>query len=569
MSMRIAIISAILIVGTHLQVAAQGKKVWASGAARSIFQQDRLDSEGDTVTPNRLNSGHALVDLAINARPNEQTFLHAMLRIRNDFGGFWGSGVTFDMRQLYLKGLIRNAVRYQVGDINYKLSPYTFYNHEEELSDHRIEALQIYRDLTRYDLFYTNDHTWRQQGAAVDFSIVFPAMVDELQMNLFSFRNRPTDFGNQSDRLFWGGNATLVQSNKLQLGMNYVDLMDIAGTSRNDQVFHNPVVTGTTRLNHSIKGFDLLFSSESGISEMYMLNDPQSKTLRDYFADLNFSVSRNDRSKIALSYINVGPQFRSVGAQRKRINFEAQNRLYTRVGNEQMVRPITLMDMIQDASLYQMTLNPGLDAFAPQYDNVMPFGVATPNRKGFGVELQHQTANHLLKADLAYRALSEVVGQGTDDLRTFGLLQANVVLKLDTLIPTWNRALELSASYTGRNTNRSNALPEATIDLISNMTDIGLKLGVIKDMDLLANYRILNADGNELLPVRNDYSEVIDFNPFRSNMKQDHLILALRYHFDAKNKLNVVWQRLNYNDKAAEVPDFSIQQFGIVYSMFF
>ncbi len=85
---------------------AQGKKVWASGAARSVFQQNTLGTEGDTITPTNLNSGNTLVDVALNARPNANTFVHAMVRVRNDFGGFWGAGVTFDMRQMYLKGLV-------------------------------------------------------------------------------------------------------------------------------------------------------------------------------------------------------------------------------------------------------------------------------------------------------------------------------------------------------------------------------------------------------------------------------------------------------------------------------
>ena len=163
---------------------AQGKKVWASGAARSVFQQNTLGTEGDTITPTNLNSGNTLVDVALNARPNANTFVHAMVRVRNDFGGFWGSGVTFDMRQMYLKGLVNDAVRYQLGDINYKLSPYTFFNNQEELSSHQSEVLDIYRDMVHYDLFYTDDNTWRQQGAAVDFTLEFSKAVKELTSEL-------------------------------------------------------------------------------------------------------------------------------------------------------------------------------------------------------------------------------------------------------------------------------------------------------------------------------------------------------------------------------------------------
>lgn len=60
-----------------------------------------------------------------------------MIRIKNQLGGFYGAGVTFDVRQLYVKGIISNVVRYQLGDINYKLTPFTFYNNDfDDLMQH-------------------------------------------------------------------------------------------------------------------------------------------------------------------------------------------------------------------------------------------------------------------------------------------------------------------------------------------------------------------------------------------------------------------------------------------------
>ncbi|MBO6517445.1 MAG: hypothetical protein JJ975_12940 [Bacteroidia bacterium] len=549
---------------------AQGKKVWASGAARSVFQQNTIASEGDTVTPQKLNGGHALVDIAFNAKPNSKTFVHGMVRVRNDFGGFWGSGITFDMRQLYLKGLVRDAIRYQLGDINYKLTPYTFYNNLEELSTHQSEALNIYRELVRYDLFYTDDNTWRQQGAAVDFGLLFPKLVKELEVNTFVFRNRPTDFGQQSDRIFFGGNGTLVQNNNLVFGVNYIDLMDIKGTSRSNMALHNPVVTGTVNAKTKVKSINLEFKSESGISELYVLNDPDAAELRDYFFDLDLSISKDKKlPSLTVNYLNVGPQFRSIGAQSKRINFDALNLLYPRYGNAQMVRPLTQLDMMQDASLYQIDFSPELQAFAPQYDNVQPYGKATPNRQGFAIELDYTSPNKLIDIEASYQGLSEIVGQGVEDLRSFSTINVNGKFRIDTLIPTFKRALELSYGLITRNTTRSTAIAEGNLDLTSTLADIGIKIGVATDFDLLANYRMINASGNELIGARNTYTEIVDFDPFQTEMQQSILMLALRYTFDDENHLNIVWQKLNYEDSASENPSFDLSQFGIVYSMKF
>ncbi|MBK7442895.1 MAG: hypothetical protein IPI65_15590 [Bacteroidetes bacterium] len=59
-------------------------------------------------------------------RPGENIAIQSTVRIRNDFGGFWGSGVTFDVRGIICKRVIKDIVRCEVVDVHYKLTPYTF-----------------------------------------------------------------------------------------------------------------------------------------------------------------------------------------------------------------------------------------------------------------------------------------------------------------------------------------------------------------------------------------------------------------------------------------------------------
>jgi hypothetical protein len=61
-------------------------------------------------------------NLIIHHDNNKNTEILGMFRIKNNFGGFWGSGVTFDVRQLYMKGVVAKALRYQLGDLNLKPS---------------------------------------------------------------------------------------------------------------------------------------------------------------------------------------------------------------------------------------------------------------------------------------------------------------------------------------------------------------------------------------------------------------------------------------------------------------
>ena len=58
-------------------------------------------SDGD-IYYTKINRWYALLDLGIKINPNSKTEILGMFRINNKFGGFWGGGVSFDVRQLYI-----------------------------------------------------------------------------------------------------------------------------------------------------------------------------------------------------------------------------------------------------------------------------------------------------------------------------------------------------------------------------------------------------------------------------------------------------------------------------------
>ena len=112
----------------------EGKKVQFVGGARSLISQSDFTSDvSDTVTAPKTTGGYALIDLGFKINPNESTEILGMIRINNQFGGFYGAGVTFDVRQIHVKGVAGKVLRYQIGNIDYKLTPYTFYNHNPDL----------------------------------------------------------------------------------------------------------------------------------------------------------------------------------------------------------------------------------------------------------------------------------------------------------------------------------------------------------------------------------------------------------------------------------------------------
>jgi hypothetical protein len=108
----------------------KSEKVWFDGNARSLLNRDALGEfgEDDSLTQRNVTDGYNLVDLNVHVNPLEDIEVFAQLRVRNSFGGFFGAGTDVMVRQLRASGVIDQRVRFNVGDIYLKQSPFTLWN---------------------------------------------------------------------------------------------------------------------------------------------------------------------------------------------------------------------------------------------------------------------------------------------------------------------------------------------------------------------------------------------------------------------------------------------------------
>ena len=76
----------------------------------------------------------------------------------------------------------------------------------------------------------------------------------------------------------------------------------------------------------------------------------------------------------------MDPFFRSAGAQSKRYDFSQLNApsVFPNLGAQGMVRQASLFDLLSDIGQANQSISPTLMAISPLFDNVMPYGRATP-----------------------------------------------------------------------------------------------------------------------------------------------------------------------------------------------
>lgn len=566
-----------IILGGFLCLAQQtwaqgGKKVEFIGGSRTFISNSQLgvqDSLPDTTTVKRNTGGYSLIDLGVNITPNKSTEIMGMFRIRNAYGGFWGAGVNFDVRQLWVKGIIGNVVRYQLGDINLKQTPFTFYNHNEDRLLRNPEVFGLQADIVDYETFYQRN-TWRQQGASVDFGFNFSKFVKEITFNGFVTRVNMTNFLDVPERLYGGGNVQLLQSKYLRASYHYTNLFDVVGTVLDSNAYSNRVQSGVLAANTDVgKDFNLRWDGELGNSRSAYTRDTADPKLRDFFINTSFTATYKPlKAFITLGYLNVGPDFRSAGAQSKRVNYAMLPGFYNRYGNNQGARALSLFDVMRNENIYMTSISGNLMPYNPMINNVLPYGLATFNRSGLYAEGGITTKNEGFVLNLQSFWLSEIRGQGTKVLKNYSLNKAEATVNVHKLLK-FDHALKLTGGVALQNTSRKSEIDFEQISLNSNLYEAGISYELFKQFDILGGAMWLNAQGNESLSQRNKYSQVIDFTDYQIDSRQNIYAGGLRFRFTDKIYLGAFYQQFQYKNKLIKFNDYNINQVLLIYNMTF
>lgn len=564
----ILLISLIIACSTSLLAQRIGKKVQFVGAARTLMSYSDFRSEGiDTVTAPTSFGGYGLIDLGIKINPNSQTEILGMFRINSTFGGFWGAGVSFDVRQLHVKGVAGDVLRYQIGTIDYKLTPYTFFNHNPDLLLPSTGTMRIKEEILDYESFNGANNTWRQQGAAIDFALQFPKVIEEIEFNGFMCRLEPSNGQTIFDRLFGGGNMVIKQSKYFTLGVNHATIFDVQGTANSDDVYSSNVSSLTYDFTYEMDKYIVGLDGESGISStVYSPTDEASK-LSDYFIHLRayFNFKKINLG-FDLGYLDNGPDFRSFGAQSKRVNFNQQNTFYQRYTNDQSLRPLSYFDLYNDPSLYNRNITVGIMPYNPAINNALPYGIASFNRRGGYVGASYSDSLKIIEADLKYHFLQEIRGQGTETLKNFHYLKGNLRFSLSNLLKWKNNiALQVGAAY--QSTSRVSNLGYEAISLNSVILNTGLEVEFVDKLTLMVNFFMMQSKGNELIGERNSTEEIINYQPYTIDGIEWNFASGLRFNFTRNIYLAAMYEFNNNN--FVDYTPYQYHQVSIYYVMKF
>ena len=554
-------------------IKAQDDKIKFGAYSRALQQVSTLGS-ADTLNADHTSKGQVLLDLGININPDKRTEIQAIVRFNSNLSGFYGGGVAATLRQLYVKGLVGKYFNYQVGDLYMKLTPYTFFNSDAEGSANEGTIFQdIRRDYTNYENLSNKGNAWWQQGANTNFAVALEhSIVDTIRVDAFFLRNR-TSFAALPSSFHAGGKISVTQSPRFKFAFNYLNLYDVGANSISDSLtISNPV--GSAEVDIALyKGNNsqLRFLGEVGFSNnTYRGYKVPSDTGFFYDAGLQLSL-KPQRIVVSANLTYVSPEFYSSAAQSKRVNYTLTPSTLFAYGNDPLhigTRAISIFDLVRDPSVYSPVISRTLMAYNPIYGNALPYGKATPNRQGLQLNAQYKDSLQRIAVDLDAAFLSDIVGENSTELRSFVVLKGGLDLNIHKFFDRKKRLI-FTAGYKYESTKRGGDVAQQ-VDLTNNLLDLGLEVETFKKMSVLLGYKMLSAQGNTFISVRNLYNTMVNFTPMSNiDISQNIVAIGLKYRFSERTYITLQNHSFSYTDNATAAKSYTLNQLLVLFNMNF
>tara|TARA_B100000513_G_scaffold145129_1_gene66964 strand:+ start:1033 stop:2703 length:1671 start_codon:yes stop_codon:yes gene_type:complete len=534
------------------------KKIEFYGSAKTNILHQDFDVDGDTMNLSKANYGHSLIDLGILVRPSSNTEIATEFRLRNELGGFWGGAVTFGIRKLTLKGVVNDAIRYKIGDIDIEMTPYSLYNNNYQDVVNEATVFQIAREVIDYENYFSGN-TWRQQGIQSSYGFYLNnETFKSIDVNLFSTRNRTADPSSASpERLFSGGQIGLNTSYGL-ITFHSANLFDLKNTVIDMNLYYNSVNTVSANISLAdLPKFSLNYEGGTSKSNYENLIEEETVTIQDYFWNLGLIYSPTNKFSVSVNGINTGPQFRSPSAQNVRLGYSSSSNVFPTIGNNLAVRNMGLIDYLYNDVFYYKTFDSQLDLYNPAFSNALPYGLSTPNRKGFSVSLDELVIREQFNLSSKIHMMSEIIGSGTIHLKSF----MKIIAKANYDYKKWSANAGLAYESTSRD-----GQAYEKIELSSMLFDFGLDFDLTDQLSILFGTKYHIADGNELLAVYDSYNNPLYFDPTSyDDQKQMLNSIGLMVNFSELSKLTASLS--SFSQKAEQ--EYNFNQLQLLYRLNF
>jgi len=541
-------------------------KLWYDGNSRVIFNRDALEGtikDIDTVSTRSNGGGSTVLDLGFHFTPVDDIEIFSEIRLKNDFGGMWGNKSVVELRRLSAKGIVNNKIAFSIGDIYLKQTKFTLYNYEQELSQYEPSVFNFYRDYVNYENYYQSNYH-RLQGLQTNFSFNMYNFIEQLDFDAFTARVRGVEWLGKPELLMLGGSAMVRLSNKINLGSHYVNTFEVLSSSNGTVAYYNPVLNTQISYSGSVNDNPYKMLLEGGFSKRGWNGDSLVPEVKGNFMQASLH-SKRINGELDLGFRYVDSDFRSMGAQTRRIQYNNSTTTYPYYSNNYTQRKVSLLDIMSDPNVYNKNLSTSLMSYNLMYSSVTPYGDATPNRIGFTAKISNMNITDFFSTNIQTQYFSEVIGQGTTQKRMLNKSALQSMLLLNKLLST-KKSLILEGSMNLETVNRAGEDFEK-IDFTSILYSGSISYELIKNFKIIAGAKVFYAEGNEFIADRDKYDQINDYSNHIYDSKETILIAGLQHHFTEDIYFTMQYNQFNVLDKTNTYDEFSLGRLIFMFNM--
>ncbi len=315
-----------------------------------------------------------ILRLGSNFQPNDTPAMN-MRRVTMDFNPPWFSA--------------------QVGDFDQSYTPLTLWNRNSLDLRYEPEMVARFDNEIKYETYLNHEPDLPFRGLRIGTDVMWPdqPIIKEVQAQVFAhmIRNGFNDNGGwyigpnaftdwvfgakarvSSQAWYWAGMS--IQTNLEGYGLVYDEPLDTEAPGSpysqfNTSTWAHQYLVGSLRPEVKVGlGGDFFVGGLFEYANVHYQADKQEndRVFND-FALLGGPYFQFGNSRVTFNYLNVGPYYYSPLAQTR------QNTTY----------PFVLLQLPSAGAIYSQ--------YDRTLDNTFPYGLATPNRQGFGGELDIQT----------------------------------------------------------------------------------------------------------------------------------------------------------------------------------
>ena len=502
----------------------QESRFSVEGNGRGINQSLHLN-EKDSLNNDIDFESNVVVDLGIRAKLNEKVNFYSQIRMRSNLALFDTSRSNIFVRQFRLYGNFNDLFYYELGDVDLVLDRYTLWKNKEKGLVNESEVFSLYRRIQHYENFQ-NENFWRQKGVKLSFNELTEKQL-KIYIELFGSRlNKSNEFTNP-DIFLVGLKSTLAKDNQ-KFEINSANIFSNSNTLINSNLsnqYNQTVTASYSRLLGKFSGTLI-----GGYSENYDLNNFNvSGELFEFIG--RYNLARNNF--VSVSYRSVADDFISLGSQNSNINYGNTPSYFQQVTNSSIPRNLSFYDILTDfnnSTIFNLQLNSDRPIESARLGTSVPFGKATPNRKGFNLIFNYSDKQQKIDYLLDLSLLNDVTGEGVLDKKQYFDIDNSLSLNINKFY-AGKKELRTTFGMRYSSSNRASSNPYLDeVSLSSTLIDLGFTYNLIKNIDLLYGYKNLNAKGTDYLPIYNNYYAIENYDKANFNYDESIQALGLKYN---------------------------------------